>query len=67
MKNLQRLCAALVLTSAITIPAIAGEMSTGIAGQMQTGFAGEIGTTVASTDPATGVMLSLLQSVLSHF
>jgi hypothetical protein len=75
-----RLCAALVLTLALSLSTFAGDMSTGITappppstsqaaatGEITTSVAGDMSTGVTATDPATDVFLSLLQSLLSLF
>jgi hypothetical protein len=81
MRPLRRLCAAFVLTLALALSAFAGDISTGItnapppppaeqattAGDISTTVAGDISTGVTAIDPATEVMLSLLQSLLSLF
>jgi hypothetical protein len=80
MKSLQRLCAAFVLTLALTLSAFAGDMTTGIidtppppgqqlatTGDMQAGLTGDMSTGITATDPVTTVALSLLQSLLSLF
>jgi hypothetical protein len=83
MKNLRRLCGALVFTLALTIPAFAGDIQTGVAppppSQPQTATVnGDIQTTVTgqeetgsseatATDSATEIALNLLQSVLALF
>lgn len=82
MKSLRNLLAALALTCVLCVSAFAGEMGTqgyapgdmgtqGVAtGNTDTGATatGDMGTVgIAATDPATGVALSLLQSVLALF
>jgi hypothetical protein len=78
MKTLRRLCAVFVLTLTLALSAFAGQIETGIAppspppdaaatGQIETGVTGEISTSIIATDPATEVVLSLLQSLLSLF
>lgn len=65
MNNLRQLCAAFSLTLVLTLPAFAGEITTGIAtpspsalqGEITTGYTGEIST--------TQIAINLLQSVLS--
>ncbi|HEX8846044.1 MAG TPA: hypothetical protein VF791_15440 [Pyrinomonadaceae bacterium] len=44
-----------------------GDMPGGITGEMGTGITGDMSAGVATTDPATDVLLSLLQSLLSLF
>lgn len=46
---------------------ITGEMTTGVTGHVSTGYAGEMPTGVTATDPATDILLNLLQSLLSLF
>ena len=79
MKNLRRLCGALVFTLALTIPAFAGEMDTGIAPPPQAATTeGDIQTTTTeqaemvsseatAADSAAEIALNLLQSVLALF
>ncbi len=81
MKSLRRLSVALVFTFALTLPAFAGEISTGIAppqpvktatadGDIQTGVTGQIETgssEATATDSVAEIALNLLQSVLSLF
>jgi len=79
MKPLRRICAAFVLTVALTLSAFAGDIHTGITdppppsldaattGQIETGYTGDIHTGVTATDPVTEVALNLLQSLLSLF
>jgi hypothetical protein len=78
MRNLKKLCAASVLTLALALSASAGEMPTGVTappptqrasaqGEMPTGIAGEMPTGITAADPATEILLNLLQSLLSLF
>lgn len=82
MKSLRKLLAASVLTCVLSVCAFAGDMHTGytdtgdtqttVTGDMHTGVAatttGDMGTPVtSSTDPVTGIALSLVQSVLALF
>jgi hypothetical protein len=82
MKNLRRLCGALVFTLALTIPAFAGDIQTGVApppvqpqtatlnGDIQTGVTGQAETDsseATAADSATEIALNLLQSVLALF
>ena len=85
MKSLRNLFAALVLTCALCVSVMAGDMDTGytnnggtgtqvtVAGDMDTGktaaaTTGDMGTgQAATTDPVTGIALSLLQSVFALF
>jgi len=81
MKNLRRLCGAVVFTLALTIPAFAGDIQTPLAPPQPTQSAtaqGDIQTTVTgqaetgsseatASDSATEIALNLLQSVLSLF
>jgi hypothetical protein len=82
MKNLKKLCATCALTLALALPAFAGNMEAGATappppppdsssattqGEMPTGITGDMLAGVTATDPATEVMLSLLQSLLSLF
>lgn len=80
MRTLRQLCAACVLALALALSAFAGDMTTGVtspppppgsqvatAGDITTGTTLDISTGVTVTDPATEVMLSLLQSLLSLF
>jgi hypothetical protein len=83
MKNLHRLCGAVVFALAFTIPAFAGDIQTGVApppsqpaqtatlnGDIQTGVTGqeETGSSEATaTDSATEIALNLLQSLLALF
>ena len=78
MKPLRRLCATFVLALALALPAFAGDMTTGVAappprsqatatGDMSTTAAGDMTTGITATDPATDILLSLLQSLLSLF
>jgi hypothetical protein len=76
MKNLRQLCAAVVLTLALVLPAFAGEMECGITpppqpsamaeGHMEAGVMSQSasGGTIA-TDPFTVLALNLLQRMLS--
>lgn len=78
MKSLQRLCAAVALTFALTLPALAGGMHTGpgvasppppdpasatAQGDMHTGM----GIAETADDSFTGTVSSLLAAVLSLF
>jgi hypothetical protein len=80
MKTFRHLCTAFVLTLALAISTLAGDMETGKAapqspgtsltampGQMTTGYAGDMSTigSRGSTVSATGLVLSLVQSVLA--
>ena len=80
MKTLRRLCAMFVLTLALTLPAFAGDITTGITasppcpdfltttkGDMQAGVMGEMSTGVTATDSVTTGALNLLQSLLALF
>lgn len=80
MKTLQRLCAVFVLTLTLSLSTFAGDMPTGITapppspesqmttrGDMTTGYMGDMSAGVTSTDPATEIVLSLLESLLSLF
>lgn len=82
MRHLKQLCAVCVLALVLALPALAGEMTTGVAapappghsnvtaqGEMTTGFAGANSTdgSATATDPATEILLNLLQSLLSLF
>lgn len=78
MNHLRQLCAAVVLTFALVLPAFAGDIqigkdappppSTTTQGHISIPLTeGHIEIGVASTDPATEVTLSLLQSLLSLF
>jgi hypothetical protein len=82
MKSLRQLCISLAFTLALTIPTVAGEISTTVAppqpaaqtatvnGEISTGLTGqeETGSGEASaTDSATVAVLNLLQSVLALF
>lgn len=80
MKTLRRLCTAFVLALALALPAFAGDMSTTVVsppprstqqataqGDMSTTATGDMTTGVTATDPATDILLSLLQSLLSLF
>ena len=83
MKTLRRLCAAFMLTLALTLSAFAGDMTTMIvspppasqattSGDMSTTFAGQMDTTVtgdmqAGVAAADSTLLNLLQGVLSIF
>ena len=81
MRNLKKLCATCVLTLVLTLPAFAGDMlagatapppppppdSSSATGDMGTGITGDMSAGVTATDPATEVMLSLLQGLLSLF
>lgn len=79
MKTLRRLCAAFVLTLALTLSAFGGQIETGVTtapppppdtaatGQIETGITGEISSGVTATDPVTEIALNLLQSLLSLF
>ena len=55
MKNLRILCAALVLTGALTFPAFAGEIGTGVAPPPTQNATGEIGTGVTAGNLGTAV------------
>lgn len=63
MKNLRQLCASFVLTLALALSTIAGEISTpGVSAT------GEISTPgVTAFDPVTEAALNLIQSLLSLF
>ena len=68
MKTLRQLCAALVLTLALTLSAFAGDMPTGITAEppppeSQVTTTGDMSTGVTATDSVTAVALSLLQSL----
>jgi hypothetical protein len=81
MKTLRRLSVASVFVFVLTMPAFAGEISTGIApppppsaataGEIQTTVAGQTETgsmsEATAIDSATQAALNLLQSVLSLF
>jgi len=83
MKTLRQFCVAFVLTLTLTLPAFAGEISTGVApppppvstsstapGEITTMAAGDISTMIseeATTASMTETALNLLQSVLSLF
>ena len=74
MRTLRRISATVLLALALSISALAGEMTTGVASQQQStsraaahgdgpaGFAGDV-----PTNLATEVLLSLLQSLLTLF
>jgi hypothetical protein len=59
MRLPNKLCVACQLTLALALPAFAGDMSAGITGDVPAGG--------AALDPATEVLLSLLQSLLALF
>jgi hypothetical protein len=79
MKTLRQLCAAFVLALMLAMSALAGDMETGITvpqspgassastpGQMSKGYAGNMSTTSATAiGSATGIALSLVQSMLA--
>jgi hypothetical protein len=80
MRHLKQLCAVCVLTLALALSAFAGEMQAGVTGpqpsgtsstttqgEMQAGYTGDMSTTssVTCTNLATGIALSLVQSVLA--
>lgn len=79
MKSLRQLCAAFMLTLALTVSTFAGQMSTTVVdppppapeattqGSMSTTVAGQIETNIIATDPTTEVALNLLQSLLALF
>jgi len=88
MKNLKKLCAAGVLTLALALPALAGEMGAGViapppsdsslattqgnmgagvTGNMETTVTGDMHAGITATDSATGVVLSLVQGLMSLF
>jgi hypothetical protein len=83
MKTLRQLCVTLAFTLALTLPAFAGEITTGVApppsqpaqtatvnGEITTGVTGqeETGSSEATAaDSATEAVLNLLQSVLALF
>lgn len=79
MKTLRRLCAAFVLTLALSLSAFAGDMQAGVTapppprssqtttqGEITTGVAGEMSAGVAGEVP-NNIFLSLLQSLLALF
>ena len=72
MRRFKQLCAAGVLTLAITMSAFAGEMETGITAPQPSGTPlsttqGETETTgrITATDSVVGIALTLVQSVLA--
>lgn len=75
MKNLRQLCAAVVLTLALSVSALAdGNMHTGFAEQPPSSVDGNMHTGISDTDGTgdavdsmTALALSLVQSVLSLF
>lgn len=82
MKNLRRLCGAVVFTLALTIPAFAGDMQTTVTspppppqgitadGEISTTVVGQAETgsgEVSATNSATVAVLNLIQSVLALF
>jgi ABC-type phosphate transport system substrate-binding protein len=80
MKNLKTLCAAVMLTLVLTLPAFAGEMTTWIADQppppptstadrqISTTTAGQMDTMGSeAVDPVTQAALSVLQGALALF
>lgn len=75
MKNVRYICAAVALTLALSLSALAdGQMHTGIAdappsadGQMHTGIADTSATSGAEVDPLTALAVGFVQSVLSIF
>jgi hypothetical protein len=79
MKTLRQLCAAFVLTLALSFSAFAGNMPAGVTeppppdseatsqGEMSTGVTGDMPTGATTIDPATEALLNLLQSLLALF
>jgi hypothetical protein len=81
MKALRQLCVALVFTFALTLPALAGEITTMVVppqpaqavtrqGEIQIPVVGQIDTgssEATAADSATEIALNLFQSVLSLF
>jgi hypothetical protein len=80
MRHLKQLCAACVLALVLALPAFAGNMEAGITspqpsstssatmqGNMEAGITGEMTTGATAINPATEIILNLLQSLLSLF